>query len=203
VVSPLAWGHKAGLGLGARLPALPAAATAGTSATFASDGARACHSYEWVSYCYRSVLAARCLVVDFEKIVSGTFHFSASSSVIICVLSALTSSIRCFLSFPAKCCSRCNVLFVAILVMFAEPQPAVRARVVKTLALLTKADPSLIARPSFTDAVTERFNDVAISVREEAVKLVGGFVTKARQSFNAPSFPSFGAPYLLHPIQTR
>jgi len=183
VVSPLAWGHKAGLGLGARLPALPAAPTAGTSATFASDGARACHSYEWVSYCYRSVLAARCLVVDFEKIVAGTVHCSASSS---CVLSALTSSIRCFLSIPAKCCPRCNVLFVAILVMFAEPQPAVRARVVKTLALLTKADPSLLARPSFTDAETERFNDVAISVREEAVKLVGGFVTKARRSLHTP-----------------
>jgi len=44
---------------------------------------------------------------------------------------------------------------------------------------------------------------VAISVREEAVKLVGGFVTKARQSFNAPSFLSFGAPYLLQPIRTR
>ena len=124
------------------------------------------------------------------------------------------------------------MLFVAILVMFAEPQPAVRARVVKTLALLTKADPSLIARPSFTDAVTERFNDVAISVREEAVKLVGGFVTKARHSLFLyfvtkhvtpsislsfyPSSPRHvvlssiprathpsGAPYLLHRIQTR
>ena len=62
--------------------------------------------------------------------------------------------------------------------MFSEPQPAVRARVVKTLAALTKTDPNLITRDAFRDAVTERFNDVAISVREEAVKLVGGFVLK-------------------------
>lgn len=196
VVSPLAWGHKAGLGLGTRLPALPAAATAGTSATFASDGARACHSYEWVSYCYRSVLAARCLVVDFEKIVAGTVHYLSPCFLEVAHSSGgLASDV-----FPANI--RACVI-AAILVMFAEPQPAVRARVVKTLALLTKADPSLIARPSFTDAVTERFNDVAISVREEAVKLVGGFVTKARHSLDTPSFLTFGAPYLLHPIQTR
>jgi hypothetical protein len=40
------------------------------------------------------------------------------------------------------------------------------------------ADPELICDDLIRDAVTERFNDVAISVREEAVKLVGGFVLR-------------------------
>ena len=105
---------------------------------------RACFSYEWLTYCYRTMLTRRCLETDFEKIVH------------------------------------------AILFLFSEPQPAVRARVVKTLSSLTKTDPTLILRDSFRDAVTERFNDVAISVREEAVKLVGGFVLKGYDISEGP-----------------
>ena len=62
--------------------------------------------------------------------------------------------------------------------MFSEPLPGVRARVVRTLSSFTKIDPDLISRDLVRDSVTARFNDVAISVREEAVKLVGGFVLK-------------------------
>ncbi len=57
--------------------------------------------------------------------------------------------------------------------MFSEPSPAVRARIIRTFASILKVDPDLIARENIKDAVTERFNDVGISVREEAVKLVG------------------------------
>ena len=48
----------------------------------------------------------------------------------------------------------------------------------KTLSILTKIDPNLISRDLVRESVTERFNDVSISVREEAVKLVGGFVNQ-------------------------
>ena len=64
--------------------------------------------------------------------------------------------------------------------MFSEPLPGVRARVVKTLSVLTKLDPNLISREIVRDSVTERFSDMATSVREEAVKLVGGFVLLGR-----------------------
>ena len=67
-------------------------------------------------------------------------------------------------------------LLNALLFLFSEPVPTVRAKVVKTFSTLTKLDPNLISRDLVRESVTERLNDIAISVREEAVKLVGGFV---------------------------
>jgi HEAT repeat associated with sister chromatid cohesion len=64
--------------------------------------------------------------------------------------------------------------------MFSENFPLIRSKVVKTLSVLTKIDPNLITRDLVRECVTERFNDVAISVREEAVKLVGGFVQQGK-----------------------
>lgn len=52
-----------------------------------------------------------------------------------------------------------------------------RARVVKSLHSLLRVDGGLIdSRPSLQEAVNARLNDIAISVREEAVKLIGSFV---------------------------
>ena len=46
----------------------------------------------------------------------------------------------------------------------------------KTLGALVTAEHALAAREEIRTAVLERFDDVAISVREEAVRLAGGFV---------------------------
>jgi hypothetical protein len=59
---------------------------------------------------------------------------------------------------------------------FSDTSPQIRARGMKTLAALIHADPLLIQRPSVRATVSERFNDGAISVREEAVRIVGKFV---------------------------
>lgn len=72
--------------------------------------------------------------------------------------------------------------------MFSESFPLIRARVVKTVSILTKIDPNLILRDIVRQSVTERFDDVAISVREEAVKLVGGFVHKGGYSYTLKSY---------------
>ena len=72
--------------------------------------------------------------------------------------------------------------------MFSEPLPGVRARVVKTLSVLTKLDPNLISREIVRDSVTERFSDMATSVREEAVKLVGGFVLLGTENIILDSY---------------
>lgn len=53
-----------------------------------------------------------------------------------------------------------------------QPSPQVRARVLKVLAAVIKADPGVFTRPGVRAAVCERFNDSSISVREEAIKLV-------------------------------
>ena len=47
----------------------------------------------------------------------------------------------------------------------------------KSLHSLLRVDDGLIdSRPSLQEAVNARLNDIAISVREEAVKLIGSFV---------------------------
>jgi hypothetical protein len=71
-----------------------------------------------------------------------------------------------------------EMTLAALHILLSEPSPTVRARVVKTLSLILKTDPELILRDSVRNVVTERFGDVAISVREEAVKLVGSFVLR-------------------------
>ena len=155
--------------------------------TTAGGNNRACFSYEWLTYCYRTMLTKRCLETDFEKIVHAILylfsglsyrncltihyyyfsHILSTPSPIYCprrpltlsytsLLSLIFLSSLSFLSYSFFTCFSASSLF------FSEPQPAVRARVVKTLSSLTKTDPTLILRDSFRDAVTERFNDVAI-----------------------------------------
>eukprot|EP01041_Mallomonas_annulata_P001962 gene1962-3810_t len=68
-----------------------------------------------------------------------------------------------------------NILRILILLL-SDTQPLLRARVIKTLAILIKSDPSLSSRKEIRDAVAERFNDVSISVRDESVRLVGSFI---------------------------
>ena len=79
-------------------------------------------------------------------------------------------------------------LLNALLYMFSESFPLIRARVVKTVSILTKIDPNLILRDIVRQSVSERFDDVAISVREEAVKLVGGFVHQGSYSIPLKSY---------------
>jgi hypothetical protein len=64
----------------------------------------------------------------------------------------------------------------SLLNLFSHPSPLVRSRVVRSLNLLVKVDSSLFENKSIKESVLERFNDVAISVREEVVKLVGGYL---------------------------
>lgn len=71
-----------------------------------------------------------------------------------------------------------EMTLAALHILLSEPSPTVRARVVKALSLILKTDPELILRDSIRNVVTERFGDIAISVREEAVKLVGSFVLR-------------------------
>ena len=66
----------------------------------------------------------------------------------------------------------------ALLILFSEQSPMVRARVVRALSLFFSVDAQLISRVAVKEAVNDRFYDIAISVREEVVKLVGGFVLK-------------------------
>ncbi len=62
-----------------------------------------------------------------------------------------------------------------------------RARVVKALHSLLKVDSGLIdSRSSLQDAIKARLNDIAISVREEAVKLIGSFILNS-STLSGPS----------------
>lgn len=86
-------------------------------------------------------------------------------------------------SFLALLADRClkdhfDMIIKMLISLFSDPSPIVRARVVRTVSVILDADPELICDDLIRDAVTERFNDVAISVREEAVKLVGSFVLR-------------------------
>ena len=69
-------------------------------------------------------------------------------------------------------------IITALLMLLAEPMPVIRARVLKTFASIMKVDSDLISMEAVRETVNERFNDCAISVREEAVKLVGGYVAR-------------------------
>lgn len=78
--------------------------------------------------------------------------------------------------------TRYEGILKSLLLQFSAPSPAVRSRVVKSLAALMQVDDSLITRAMFRDAITERLHDVAISVREECVKLIGSFVLKGSET---------------------
>lgn len=72
-----------------------------------------------------------------------------------------------------------------ILTLFADNSPAVRAKAVKVLALLLQLDENLIGREVLKTAITIRLSDKAISVREEAVKLIGAYTIR----FSSLCFP--------------
>ena len=70
-----------------------------------------------------------------------------------------------------------GILSTILQLLISEPLPTVRARAMKSLHRLLKADPELIQRDTVRDIVIKKgLNDQAISVREESVKLVGTFV---------------------------
>jgi hypothetical protein len=64
-----------------------------------------------------------------------------------------------------------ELIISSLLMMLSENSPLIRSRVLKSLSSLTKEDSNLIVVDEFRKAVVERFNDMAISVREEAVKV--------------------------------
>lgn len=72
----------------------------------------------------------------------------------------------------------------SLLNLFSHPSPLVRSRVVRSLHLLVKVDSSLFESKSIKESVLERFNDVAISVREEVVKLVGGYLLEPQCQYS-------------------
>jgi hypothetical protein len=71
-----------------------------------------------------------------------------------------------------------EVILNTLLLLLNDNLPVIRSKIIKTLSLLISVDPYLILRNNVKDAVTQRFNDMSISVREETVRLVGGFVLK-------------------------
>ena len=71
-----------------------------------------------------------------------------------------------------------NSILNAVLLLFAETSPLIRARTMRTLHSILRTDPDLISRPDVRDTLMERLYDAAICVREEAVKLVGSFIIK-------------------------
>lgn len=82
----------------------------------------------------------------------------------------------------------------SLIILFSHPSPQIRARVVRSLNLLVKVDPTLFENSAWKTSVIERFNDVAISVREEVVKLVGGYILEPRQ--NGGNFEDHNQNYL-------
>ena len=72
-----------------------------------------------------------------------------------------------------------------VLVMFTNSTPTIRAKAMKVLAKLVSSDAALLSRDTVREAVTERFNDISISVREEAVKLVGSYVVRGLDVFDS------------------
>jgi hypothetical protein len=66
-----------------------------------------------------------------------------------------------------------------LLLLVAQESPTIRAKIVKGLSSMLAAAPDLMAKEDVRACVVERFNDVAISVRQAAVDLVGGFVTSS------------------------
>jgi hypothetical protein len=71
-----------------------------------------------------------------------------------------------------------------LLLLFSQPSPQVRSRVIRAIAVLLQTDLSLLGVPDIRDSVIERFNDVSISVREETVKLVGAYILQLRDGVN-------------------
>lgn len=58
----------------------------------------------------------------------------------------------------------------------SDPVPAIRARVIKALSSFLSVDPDVLLREVVHGVVANKLKDRAISVREEAVKLVGSFI---------------------------
>jgi hypothetical protein len=66
----------------------------------------------------------------------------------------------------------------AILNTLSLSIPSIRARAIRIIGSFVNVDATLITHKDVREAIIERFNDIAISVRDEAVKLVGSYVLK-------------------------
>jgi hypothetical protein len=71
-----------------------------------------------------------------------------------------------------------NSMLVRILNMLHSPSPIVRAKAMKNLSRIVQVDSELINNDMIREAILERLNDIAISVREEVVKLIGAYLIK-------------------------
>ena len=90
-----------------------------------------------------------------------------------------------------------------LLLLFSQPSPQTRARVVRSLGALIQADNSLLAVQQIRGSVIERFNDVSISVREETVKLVGAYVVQRNHHVGGSGTQGGkGASEMLNPSST-
>jgi hypothetical protein len=114
------------------------------------------------------------------------FDSHRSSQPAISVMSPEWASHCCLQILVKQRFLRNDILAVqkSLLNLFSHPSPLVRSRVVRSLHLLVKADPSLFQNRAIQESVVERFNDVAISVREEVVKLVGGYLLEPRDNIS-------------------
>lgn len=72
-----------------------------------------------------------------------------------------------------------------ILHMTSEAQPTVRAKAVRVLSPLLQCDNDLIQRDHLREVLTSRLYDSAISVREEAVKILGYYVVRGYANLSA------------------
>jgi hypothetical protein len=72
-----------------------------------------------------------------------------------------------------------------ILHLTTESQPTVRAKAVRVLSPLLQCDNDLIQRDHVREALTSRLYDRSISVREEAVKILGYYVVRGYANLSA------------------
>eukprot|EP01034_Spumella_vulgaris_P021271 gene21271-27294_t len=71
-----------------------------------------------------------------------------------------------------------NKVLETLLRSLEDTAPAIRAKVLKLMTVLLQHDAELIRTDEIRRAITLRLEDRAISVREEAVKLVGGYIVR-------------------------
>jgi hypothetical protein len=69
-----------------------------------------------------------------------------------------------------------DAVMAAVLNMLRSSSPIIRSRAMKNLAKIIHVDSNLVSNDMVRTAVLDRLNDVAISVREEVVKLVGAYL---------------------------
>lgn len=70
------------------------------------------------------------------------------------------------------------------LYFFREPSIAIRTKAMKCLAMIVEVDSSILKRKDMHMAVSQKFLDTSISVREAAVDLVGKYVLSSPELIN-------------------